>query len=95
MNSILITSTPTECRECPCINGTDFGAFCGVTDKELIYDYEISEYTKPPWCPLCSLPEPKDLTQYTTGSTNLDKVIQYAHDQGYNDCLNEIKGANI
>lgn len=97
MKSILITETPTECRDCPCINGYDFGVYCGKADKKLTYDYEALKFPIPEWCPLIPLPEPKDLTKYCHrgDSKSMTHLIQYVHDQGYNDCLYELSGGNL
>jgi len=94
--SVLILNTPTSCNNCPCCKHYDHGVFCGVTGGLIIYDmYDFKKKYVFPDCPLSPLPEPKDLTQYTTGSTNLDNIIQYAHDQGYNDCLYELNGGDL
>lgn len=92
--SIIIINTPKTCIKCPCFNCNEYDTYCGITDKFVEYVVNAG-YVKPDWCPLSPLPEPKDLTQYTTGSTNLDKIIQYAHDQGYNDCLYQLNGGNL
>ena len=88
--SILVIDMPTECRECPCISGYDFGTYCEAADKEIEYDYEKLEFTKPIWCPLLPLPERKDIS-HLTGAT-LDQVIERQYKQGFNDCLYEIRG---
>ena len=93
--SILIVDTPENCNECPFFNSYYFGEHCGATEEKIKYDYDTFQYTKSDWCPLLSLPERKDLTIYTAGHTGLDNVIKHAHDQGYNDCLDEIKGASL
>ena len=104
MKSVLVIETPSSCVTCPLsfYNNVYKEHQCrGREYYRTIQDYkEQGKYIglddkRPEWCPLLPAPECKDLTQYTTGSTNLDKVIQYAHDQGYNDCLYEISGGNL
>jgi hypothetical protein len=90
--SIIILDTPDSCAECPLFNGFYSDMTCRANNWSI--NYPFPETFRQEWCPLSPLPEPKDLTQYTTGSTNLDKVVQYAHDQGFNDCLYELKGEN-
>lgn len=92
--SILVLKTPSNCRTCP-LRYDSYGQceVCIVKDEVVDSFYETD--TKPKWCPLIPLPEPKDLSKYTTGSTDLYNVIQYSHDQGYNDCLYEINGGNL
>jgi hypothetical protein len=102
--SILIIDTPTSCVLCPMsyYNECHNEHYCIHSDHwQLIKDYNRqrrhteSDDIRPSWCPLSPLPEPKDLTKYTIGSTSLDKVIQYAHDQGYNDCLYDLNGGDL
>lgn len=52
------------------------------------------EDLKPDWCPLSPLPLKKDLTKYIMrgDGKSMTHLIQYIHDQGYNDCLEEILG---
>ena len=96
LKSVLVIDTPICCKDC---------IMCFERHKELRYakhicNYEINGYKryipdileKPDWCPLPLLPEPKDLTKYTTGPSNLENVFKYAHDQGYNDCLYQLNG---
>lgn len=92
--SIIVLDTPTNCGQCR-LRYDSYGQceVCILADDVVDHFYETN--TKPEWCPLLPMPEPKDLTQYTTGSTSLDKVIQYAHDQGFNDCIYEINGGNL
>lgn len=102
--SVLIIDTPRSCVTCPLSFYNDYYKEHQCRGREYyrtIKDYkEQGRYIgpddkRPDWCPLLPLPERKDLTKYTTGSTGLDKVIQYAHDQGYNDCLSELIGGNL
>jgi hypothetical protein len=50
---------------------------------------------RPSWCPLIPLPEPKDRTYNGTGKTGLDLIIECAHDEGYNKCLQDLNGGNL
>ena len=98
--SILVIDTPSSCVMCPLSFYNDHYKEHQCRGREYYrsinnYKEPVSPYKIPDWCPLSLLPEPKDLTQYTTGSTGLDKIIQYAHDQGYNDCLYELKGGSL
>ena len=106
--SILILDTPTSCVLCPFSHYNDIYRYqdCRAYDNNWrkIPDYNRqrkhigSNDIRPNWCPLSPLPELKDLTKYTTvstGSTGLEKIVQYAHDQGYNDCLYHLSGGNI
>ena len=89
--SILVIDTPANCRRCRLIyDSYGLCEVCIVADEVVDEFYET--HTKPEWCPLLPMPEPKDLTKYTTGPSNLEKIFKYAHDQGYNDCLYELKG---
>ena len=92
--SILILETPTSCSKCPFF-GDYYSDMCCKAANNRGINYPYLEDFVQKWCPLIPLPEPKDLSQYTTSSTDLYNVIQYSHDQGYNDCLYEIKGENL
>lgn len=102
--SIIVLDTPSSCVMCPLSFYNDYYKEHQCRGREYyrsINDYKAqgsrtgSQNKRPEWCPLLPMPEPKDLTQYTTGSTSLDKVIQYAHGQGFNDCIYEINGGNL
>ena len=75
---------PDTCRDCPCLNCLYFGAFCGVTDNEIEYDYDSFAYVKPNWCPLKKAPKEKDWSEvpYETDCSSYLK--------GWNGCLDKI-----
>jgi hypothetical protein len=81
---ILVTDMPNECRDCPCFDSNDFGTYCGVTDKEIKYDYDKFEYTIPLWCPLKEVPKEKDWSEvpYEADCTS--------YIRGWSDCLDKI-----
>lgn len=86
--SILVINTPNNCLNCP-IRYDSYGEvdICGAKD-DIIYDY----LSKPDWCPLSPLPPKKDLMKYIMrgDAKSMTHLVQYMHDQGYNDCLEEI-----
>ena len=77
--------------------------YCTHGDRwQLIKDYDRqrryigSDDIRPDWCPLYPFPEPKDVFTYNcTGKTGLDLIIECAHDEGYNECLRELKGISL
>lgn len=79
--AILVTDMPNECRDCACFDSNDFGTFCGATDKEIKYDYDKYEYTKPNWCPLKEMPK-----ELVYGKTCND----LSYTDGYNACIDKI-----
>jgi hypothetical protein len=83
--AILVINMPDECRKCPCFQSNDFGVFCGVTDKEIKYDYDKFIYTKPIWCPLKDAPKEKDWSEVPYYVTDC-----YSYMQGWNHCLDKI-----
>ena len=87
MKSILITETPTECRDCPCFGSNDFGVYCGATDKELIYNYDTYEFLKPEWCPL--IPLPNALERYCAQV----EILKHAQDK--KDNIYELNEGNL
>lgn len=83
--AILVIDMPDECRNCPCFGSNDFGTFCGVTDKDIEYDYDKYVYPKPDWCPLKELPKEKDFSTVPYFVNDY-----YSYMQGWNNCLNKI-----
>ena len=92
MKSMLIIDTPECCDNCALMFEVGYACSCGAG----FFKVDIEEYsekqTKPEWCPLSPLPLKKDLTHYIQrGDTqSMTHLVQYIHDQGYNDCLDEI-----
>ena len=76
--SVLVIDTPENCRSCVHI-GT-FRYFCRITCKD-IEDASV----RPDWCPLMDLPE-KDTGTYPTNT------VDSGYAEGWNTCLDEIKG---
>ena len=102
--SIIVIDTPSSCVMCPLsfynyyykehqCRGREY--YRSINDYKEQGSRTGSQNKRPEWCPLLPMPKPKDLTVYTTGSTVLDNIIQYAHDQGYNDCLYDLNGGNL
>ena len=91
--AILVIDAPKGCGYCPCLDYLYFGAFCGVTNSKIEYDFDTGEYKRPDWCPLLPLPERKD-TSHLTGAT-LDHVVERQYKQGFNDCLYLLNGGII
>lgn len=85
--AILVTDMPNECIDCACFDSNDFGTFCGATDKEIKYDYDKYEYTKPTWCPLKEAPKEKDWSEVPPYVTDCHSYMC-----GWNGCLNKILG---
>ena len=75
--SILIIDTPRQCYQCPCYSCDSVSSFCQKENRE------TKGNTKPDWCPLKPLPEPKYLTEE-------DEYDMY--DSGWDDCLTNILG---
>lgn len=89
--SMLVVDTPKSCGECKlnyCNHYNDY--YCSLTG-EFIYLY-LNTDTKSLYCPLLPLPEKKDLTHYIQrgDAKSMTHLVQYMHDQGWNDCVNEI-----
>ena len=80
--SILVfDEMPNSCAECDVI-------CTGYTEKE----YSEKGIKRPSWCPLRPLPQKK---HKNGGSRVIDGVEWYydsEHDDGWNDCLDEILG---
>ena len=102
--SIIVINTPTSCVECPLsyYNECFSEHYCrhsGYLKTIADYDYQrkapFGEDVKPEWCPLTPLPELKDHTYTGTGKTCLDLIIECAHDEGYNECLQDLNGGNL
>ena len=90
--SILVMETPSSCVMCPLsVYNVMYDEYmCQGTDN---YNRTIETYgDKPSWCPLTVLPSHKDLTKYIMrGDTrSMTHLVQYIHDQGFNDCLDDI-----
>lgn len=86
MKSMLIIDTPDNCYKCP-LRYDSYGIddICSGKD-DIIPDCN----SRPNWCPLSPLPLKKDLTHYIQRGDTQSMTLQYIHDQGYNDCLDEI-----
>ena len=57
--------------------------------------YCVGFYCELDHCPLIPLPARKGIEQYCeSGGMGLDKAVNYAYAQGYNDCLGDIIGEN-
>jgi hypothetical protein len=102
--SIIVLDTPSSCVMCPLSFYNDYYKEHQCRGREYyrsINDYKEqgsrtgSQNKRPEWCPLIPLPEPKDLDKYPTFSTDLRTVLQYTHDEGYNDCLSDLNGGNL
>ena len=102
--SILIIDTPSSCVICPLSFYNDVYKEHQCRGREYyrtIQDYKEqgkyigSDDKRPTWCPLSPLPEPKDRTYTGTGKTALDLIIECAHDEGYNKCLQDLNGGDL
>lgn len=91
MKSILIIDTPKNCRECK-LRYDSYGQceVCILADDIVEHFYETN--TKPEWCPLSSLPSKKELQHYIQrgDAKSMTHTMMYMHDQGWNDCIEEI-----
>lgn len=92
MKSILVIDTPHDCSECDLMFQDDWSYWCPHRNAQADVYENVVNYSKPTWCPLSPLPLKKDLTHYIQrGDTqSMTHLVQYIHDQGYNDCLDEI-----
>ena len=90
--SVLVIETPSSCRDCG-LRIDSYGQYeiCVAHEGYLIVDEHYEEGTKPDWCPLRSLPSYKNLKQHTD-KINGNMMLSYQFDQGYNSCLDEIRG---
>lgn len=77
--SVLVINTPKNCKECDC----HLWLVCVPADED-IDEYIDASKTKPDWCPLRPLPEPKDI-----GYPNDDYDVGFA--DGWDACLKEIE----
>ena len=94
--SILVIDTPRSCRECGIMFHDEYCDWCPrVLSINGVYDY-VANNTKPEWCPLLPLPEKKDISHYIQRGDAKSNIhlMQYMHDQGWNDCLEEILQEN-
>lgn len=78
--SVLVINTPKNCKECDC----HLWLVCVPADED-IDEYVDASKTKPDWCPLKNLPEPKDI-----GYPNEDYDVGFA--SGWDACLEQILG---
>ena len=97
--SVLLIDTPKCCSECDIMFTDEYSNWCPYKSaKTDVYDYiHIHKNTKPDWCPLSPVPSYKDVTQYIQrgDGKSMIHMVMSAHDQGFNDCLDEIlKGNN-
>ena len=86
--SIFITGLPVSCDSCVFCEAWHWSMdpICKLTNIYITDRRHKSEH-----CPLTPLPAHKNLEQYCeSGVMGLDKAVQYAYAQGYNDCLDEI-----
>ena len=101
MKSILVIDTPNSCGTCPLSYYNEYYReyFCrGREYYRTIEDYEwqskqmCGKDTKPEWCPLSPLPQKKELQHYIQrgDAKSMTHTMMYMHDQGWNDCIDEI-----
>ena len=77
MKSILIIETPNDCYDCPCYY--EDRDMCEVLNRKAKADSG-----KPSWCPLKPLPKENEVVYYND--------YQFGFQQGFNECLEMIKG---
>lgn len=87
--SVLVIDTPKSCRDCP-LRYDPYGHLETCYIEDLYVDEYYEENIKPEWCPLVPLPSYKDLII----GNNLEALLSYQFNQGYNTCLQEIEGEN-
>lgn len=88
--SVLIIDTPASCAACPLFSNYYTDMCCkGSHNRGINYPYP--EDFRQDWCPLIPVPECKDMTKYhSVDAITMEEVVQCAHDNGYNECLEDI-----
>ena len=89
--SVLVIDTPKSCRLCNLKTNCGQCEICVAIEGYRIVTKYSEKGTKPVWCPLRPLPSYKNLKQYTD-KINGNMMLSYQFDQGYNSCLDEIRG---
>lgn len=83
MKAILILDMPEKCTLCDLCN---FGSATCCADGSDIEE-EMSNGTKPSWCPLKPMPQPREMTNADSSNPWIDENAI-----GFNECLAEILG---
>ena len=93
--SVLVIDTPSSCKECK-LRYDNYGycEVCILLNDDI--EYFCVTKTKPTYCPLSPLPEKKELTHYIQrgDAKSMTHMMMSIHDQGWNDCIDEILGEN-